>query len=81
MSARTEIDTMWMMTGKLDGTVPPNVVAVPHVYLDVSAHYRASEATLSAITAQRLKLDPHFTRALVRALRRSSDSVLAEGRA
>ncbi|SNS56746.1 hypothetical protein [Tropicimonas sediminicola] len=79
---KTEHWTMWFMTGcHIDGLVPPNVVAVPTVYLDVRSKFRASERTLACITAQRLKLDPIFTEALIRVLKGAADGLLSEARA
>lgn len=74
----TEHETMLIMVGwDAKGTVPPAVVAVPTVYRAVRDQYKASERTLAAIVAKRLKLDEIFTEALVRRLKEATDGTLS----
>lgn len=78
---RSERWTMWILTGcHIDNTVPPNVIAVPTVYRDVRSKFVASERTLAHIVAQRLRLDPTFTEALIAALKDALDGPLSEAR-
>jgi hypothetical protein len=60
------------------GRCPPSVVAVPAVYRTVLDQYVASERTVAAIVAKRLKLDAIFTEALVERLKEATDGALSD---